>query len=113
MFEVRRQHADDHVPIVVDAELASDRRGRRAESALPQLVADHDDFGDAERVVLRAEQPAELRVRAKHVEIGRAREKDLDALRFIDLGQVGIESPHARDAVEQSRAIAIVRQFGG
>src|SRR6185437_540997 len=51
MPEVRRQDTDDGVPVVVDAQLPSNRGGRSAEAAMPQLVADDDYFGNPGRVV--------------------------------------------------------------
>ena len=111
MTEARRQHADDGVPVVVDAQLAADRRRRRAEAAAPQRVADDEHLVDAGRGVLGAEQPSELRPHAEHVEVRRAREQRLDALGLIDLGEVGVDRPDAGDAVEQPAAIAIVEQL--
>src|SRR6266550_974553 len=79
---------------------------------MPQRIADYEDLADSGRVVLGTEQTPELRANAEHVEVRRAREQRLDALRLIDLREVRVDCPYAGDGVEETAAIAIIDQFG-
>ena len=48
-------------------------------------------------------QPSELRPHAEHVEVRRTGQQHLDALGFVDFGQVGVDRPHAGDGRRRDR----------
>ncbi len=111
MTECRLGDADDRVRVVVDAQRLAKHGAVGAERASPEAVADHDDGRDAGRVVLGAEETADLRARAKQLKVGRAREHGFDALRLGPASQVRRDRPDPHHVVEQTGAIAVVHQL--
>jgi hypothetical protein len=104
VLEARRHHADDGVGRVVEADLASDHRGIRAEPAAPEAVADDHQPRAAQAIVVPSEAAAEHGRDAEHVEVSRR-----DPLAFETLGRIPAQhdrlpAPGDGDRLERPRA---------
>src|SRR5262245_29671152 len=92
--EVRRQHADDRVALVVQPQDFSHRVRRLREFALPQGGADDSYGAGAGLIFLRPKVPPQGGINSEHREELPRDEPRTDALRFASACQAKAESAH-------------------
>ncbi len=79
---------------------------------MPEAVADHNLAAESGHGSLRHVDSADLRVRVQHCEIVAVGSQELDALGVIASGEISVCWEHARDILENSRALLKVPQLG-
>ena len=108
------EDSDDGVWLVAEREGAADDVGIASEFALPEAVADDDDFAAVGRVFLRGEGAAQHDGRAKEAEVGFA---DVDAVDLLGMVAGEVEAGAAEvvggDVLKDAGLLPPVVELGG